>query len=43
MPLIFVECSPSNGGSLLLDSTTVVVSQYFGESIFSGEDFGILI
>ena len=39
----FIECPPSNGGSLLLAGTTVKRSWDFGESILSSEELKNLI
>ena len=41
-PMI-VECTPSNGGYLLLDGTIVVGSVGFGEFFWVGEDLKVLI
>ena len=39
MPPMLVGCSPSNGGSLLLVSTTLVGSGGVDVSLWVGEDF----
>ena len=38
MPLIFLECPPSNGVAFLLGGTVVLGSLAFGESIFYGKE-----
>ena len=43
MVTIFVECPPPNGGDLLLTGATVVGYRGFGEYLWSGEDFEVLI
>ena len=43
MPPIFVDGPPSNGGSILLYGTTVVVPGGFGESLWVYKDFKVLI
>ena len=42
MPPIFIDYPPSNGGSLLLVGTTVVVSYRVGVSFWVGEDVRVL-
>ena len=43
MPPIFVECPPSNGGSVLLVETETLGSRGFGESLWAGKYFDVLI
>ena len=43
MQPFFVDCPPSNVGALLVVMTTVVGPRGFGESLWVGEDFKLLI
>ena len=43
MPLILVECPPSNGEALLLVGTMVVGHGGVNISFWDGEDFEILV
>ena len=43
MPLIFVDCPPSNGEPFILVGNTVVGSGSFVESFWVGDDLIVLI
>ena len=43
MPPFFADCSLSNGGALLLSGATVVGSVCFGDYLWVGEYFKVLI